>query len=144
MNKTLQTLVVDSDALIALFNREDSNFKTAKALFERFYEQKVRLIYPATVLVETVDTIQRRLKKYEIAKQLVCLILSAEFAKESVESINGIYLEEGAKYFQEEKDNRKTLADAIVIAVANKNNVDGIFSFDEGYKKVGYQLASEF
>lgn len=94
-------------------------------------------------MVETIDTIQRRLKKYKIAKQIAQLISNAEFAKESVESIDGVYLKEAVKYFEIEKENRKTLADAIVVAVAKRNSVDGILSFDKWYKKLGYRLAFE-
>lgn len=143
-NTDVQTLIVDSDALIALFNKDDSNFSEARILFESFYKQKTRLIYPSTTLVETIDTIQRRLKKYEVAQQLAQFISSAEFVVESVESIDGAYLKEAVAYFKSETGNRKTLADAVVVAVAKKNNADGIFSFDEWYKKLGYKLASEF
>lgn len=142
-NAGVQTLIVDSDALIALFNKDDSNFSKAKILFESFYEQKTRLIYPSTTLVETIDTIQRRLKKYEVAHKIAQLISSADFAAESVESIDGIYLKEAAKYFEAEGNNRKTMADAVVVAVAKKTNADGIFSFDEWHKRLGYKLASE-
>lgn len=138
-----QTVVVDADAVIALFNPEDSNHSKAEALFESFYEQGARLIYPATALVETVDTIQRRLKKYDVSTQIAQLIADAEFAAEAVEPIDGAYLKEAIKYFQDETGNRKTLADAVVVAVAKKTNADGIFSFDEWYQKIGYKLASE-
>lgn len=138
-----QTLVVDSDAIIALFNPEDSNYSKAQAFFEAFYEQKARLIYPATTLVETVDTIQRRLKKYEVSSKIAELISSAELATESVEPIDGAYLKEAVRYFQAETDHRKTLADAVVVAVAKKLNADGIFSFDKWYQKLGYKLASD-
>lgn len=137
-----QTLVVDADAIIALFNPEDSNHSKAQALFEAFYEQKTRLIYPSTALVEAVDTIQRRLKKYAVSAQIAELISSAAFVTESVEPIDGACLKEAAKYFQSEKSNRKTLADAVVVAVAKKMNADGIFSFDERYQKQGHKLAS--
>lgn len=139
----VKTLIVDTDALIALFNKDDSNFSKAKVLFESFYEQKTRLIYPSTALVETIDTIQRRLKKYEVAKQLAQLILSSDLTVESVEPINGNYLKAAVKYFEAEGSNRKTLADAVVVAVAKKLNADGIFSFDEWYQKLGYKLAAE-
>lgn len=135
-----RTVVVDSDALIALFNPEDSSYSKAQVLFESFYEQKTRLIYPATALVETVDTIQRRLKKYEVSAQIAELISSAEL---TVEPVDGTYLKEAVKYFQEERNSRKTLADAVVAAVAKKINADGVFSFDEWYKKLGVKLASE-
>lgn len=136
-------LIVDSDAIIALFNPEDSNYSKAQTLFESFYEQKTRLVYPATTLVETVDTIQRRLKKYAISVQIAQLIASSEIATESVEPIDGVYLKEAVKYFQQETSNRKTLADSVVVAVAKKLKADGIFSFDDWYQKLGYKLASE-
>lgn len=139
----IKTLVVDSDALIALFNNADSNFSKAEALFESFYEQKTRLVYPSTTLVETVDTIQRKLKKYVVAQQIAQLISSAELTIESVEPIDGNYLKEAARYFEAEKTNRKTLADAVVAAVAKKLNADGILSFDSWYHKLGFKLASE-
>lgn len=142
-NTTGQTLIVDSDAVIALFNPEDSNHSKTQAFFESFYEQKTRLIYPATTLVETVDTIQRRLKKYEVSTQIAKLISNTEFATESIESIDGTYIKEAVKYFQDETSNRKTLADAIVVAVAKKLDANGIFGFDEWYHKFGYKLAEE-
>lgn len=136
-------LIVDSDAIIALFNPEDSNYSKAQILFESFYEQKTRLVYPATTLVETVDTIQRRLKKYQVSVQIAQLISSSEFTTGSVEQIDGVCIKEAVKYFQEETNNRKTLADAVVVAVAKKLKADGIFSFDDWYQKLGYKLASE-
>lgn len=140
-NTSEQTLIVDSDAIIALFNPSDSNHSKAQDLFERFYEQKTRLIYPSTTLVEAIDTIQRRLKKYEISRQIAQLISSAEFATEGIEPVDGAYLKEAVKYFQNETSHRKTLADAIVVAVAKKLKANGIFGFDEWYQKFGYQLA---
>lgn len=136
-------LIVDSDAIIALFNPEDSNYSKAQILFESFYEQKTRLVYPATTLVETIDTIQRKLKKYQVSVQIAQLISTSEFATESVEPIDGVCIKEAVKYFQEETNNRKTLADAVVVAVAKKLKADGIFSFDDWYQKLGYKLASE-
>ena len=101
------------------------------------------MIYPATALVETVDAIQRRWKKYDVSAPIAELIASSELTAESIEAIDGAYLKEAVKYFQQESNNRKTLADAVVAAVANKVKADGIFSFDEWYIQLGFKLASD-
>lgn len=141
MNNLTSVVVVDSDVLIALFNKNDTNFSKVEKLFKFFYEQKVRIIYPSTTLVETVDTLQRRLKKHHEAAQVVKLITEAKFARESIEAVDGDYLKEAAKIFQSGISNRTTLADAVVAAVARKNKADAIFSFDDWYSKLGFTLA---
>ena len=143
-NSTPKTVVVDSDALIALFNKDDSNFSKSEGLFQTLLEEKVRIIYPSTVLVETVDTIQRRLKKHDEAAQIVKLIAQAQFTAESIEAVDSAYLKEAADLFNSGgSGTRKTLADCVVMAVTEKHNADAIFSFDEGYSKQGFKLVSK-
>ena len=137
----VKIVVIDSDALIALFNKDDVNTKQAEILFEKLYTEKARLIYPATTLVETVDTLQRKLKKHNEAIQIIKLIGSAQFATDSIEAVDGDYFKEGVKFFEQRKSHGNTLADSIVAAVAKKHNAHAIFSFDGWYKKLGFKLA---
>ena len=136
-------VVVDSDALIALFNKDDTNIKQAESFLEKLYDEKARLIYPATTLVETVDTLQRKLKKHTEAVQIVKFIGNAQFATESIEAVSGIYLKEAVKFFEQRTSHRNTLADSIVAAIAKKHNADAIFSFDGWYKKLGFKLVAD-
>lgn len=136
-------IIVDSDALIALFNKDDAHADKAQTLFETLYLKKARLIYPATMLVETIDTLQRKLKKNEEASQIAHLIAGAEFAQESIEPINGVLLKEAVEVFRQSKTQSNTLADAIVATVARKYSADAIFSFDLWYKKQGFSLISD-
>jgi predicted nucleic acid-binding protein len=133
-------VVVDSDALIALFNKEDPHSKTVEKLVEVLHEQKARLIYPVTTLVETVDTMQRKIKNHEVAVRVVQLITESYLANESIESVNNEELKEAAKIYKKGFTNKTTLADSVVAAIAKKYNADAILSFDEWYQKQGFKL----
>lgn len=135
----ITTVVVDTDSLIALFNKDDANNQKAEILFQTLYQKKVRLIYPATTLVETVDTLQRRLKKYKEAEEIARLIGHAQFAEESIETISGSILKDAVFYFEKRQSKGNTLADAVVAAVAKKYNAT-VFSFDDWYRKLGFKL----
>lgn len=141
-NQKITTVIVDTDALFALFNKDDANAQKAENLFQILYEQKVRLLYPATTLVETIDTLQRRLKKHEEATQVATLISSSQFAIESIEPISGQILKDAATFFEKNQSKQITLADCVVAAVAKKYKAV-IFSFDNWYKKLGYRLVTD-
>jgi predicted nucleic acid-binding protein len=141
-NHKLTTVIVDTDALFALFNKDDANAQKAENLIQILYEQKVRLLYPATMLVETIDTLQRKLKRHEEAAQVTTLISSSQFAIESIEPISGDILRVAATYFEKNQSKQITLADCVVAAVAKKYNAI-IFSFDNWYKKMGFRLVPD-
>ena len=136
------TVVVDTDSLIALFNKDDANSKKAEILFQMLYQKKARLIYPATTLAETVDTLQRRLKKHKEAEEIARLIGAAQFAQESIESITGAILKDAVSFFKKRQSKGNTLADAVVAAVAQKYNAS-VFSFDDWYRKLGFKLVPD-
>lgn len=138
----VSTVVVDTDSLIALFNKDDSNNQKAEILFQTLYQKKALLIYPATTLVETVDTLQRRLKKHKEAEEIARLIGSAQFAQESIENISGSTLKDAVFYFEKRQSKGNTLADAVVAAVAQKYNAS-VFSFDDWYRKLGFKLVPD-
>lgn len=138
----VSTVVVDTDSLIALFNKDDSNSQKAEILFQMLYQKKARLIYPATTLVETVDTLQRKLKKHKEAEEIARLIRSAQFAQESIENITGNMLKDAVFYFEKRQSKDNTLADAVVAAVAKKYNAS-VFSFDDWYRKLGFKLVPD-
>lgn len=138
----IPTIVIDTDSLIALFNKDDTNSKKAEILFLMLYQKKARLIYPATTLVETVDTLQRRLKKHEEAEEVAHLIGAAQFAQESIETITGAILKDAVSFFEKRQRKGNTLADAVVAAVAQKYNAS-VFSFDDWYRKLGFKLVPD-
>ncbi len=133
-------MAVDSSALIALFHENDANHAKAEELFKKALEAKLRLIYPTTALVETVDTMIRKIKNQSVAEAVVELILNTQIS--DIESIGAEDTKAAAKVFKNNPDKRKTLADAIVAVVAQKYN-GAIFAFDKGFKDLGFKLAEE-
>src|SRR5258708_5782301 len=113
-------LVVDSSALIALFHEKDANHVKAEQLFNQISQAKLRVIYPATILVETVDTMLRKIKDRSVAETVAELILSAQIS--DIESIAAEDIKASSKVFKDNPDKRKTLADATVAVTAKKNN----------------------
>ncbi len=139
----LQTVVVDSDGLIALFHKDDAHFLKAQALFVTLYEQNAALLYPSTTIVETIDTLQRKFKNHETAGDIARLITSAEFADEAIVSVDSAILKQATTLFASIKNTHHTLADAIVATIAKKYQTDLIFSFDNGYRKLGFKLITD-
>lgn len=140
MRNLSKTVVVDTDALIALFNKDDKHAATALSLLEELYKQEVRLLYPSTTVVEAVTAIQRKLTEPDLAAQIIEVMRRNELVTEPVDQA---VLEEAVKYFNPKGSKQNTLFDAIVAAIAKRYNADAIFSFDEWYTKQNFRLASE-
>lgn len=133
------TIIVDSDGLIGSFDPDDTHHQTAKEILIRF-GKNTRIIYPATVLVESITFFQGRLDRPDLASSLLELINRNIL---EIESINASILQEASIFMNFKSSKHNTLFDAIVAAVAKKYQADAIFSFDKFYKSKGFKLASE-
>lgn len=136
----LQTIVVDADALIALFNRDDLHASRAMALLERLSADGVRLVHPATTIAEAVTTLQRRFSNPQATAKLVRLVHAGNLALEPVDA--GV-LTEALTLFHPQGSKQNTLFDAIVAAVAKRLHATAIFSFDHWYAIQGFTLVAE-
>lgn len=135
-------IVVDSDGLIGMFDSEDAHFLTVQVILQKLSKSKHKLIYPATVIAETITLLKLRLKRREAADQIAELLLDSQLAIEPVDEFilkDAIILIEQV----EKGSNHNTLFDGVVAAIAQKYNADAIFSFDKFYKKQGFKLALE-
>lgn len=133
-------IVVDSDALIGSLYLQDQHYKNSQEIRFKLAKNNARLIYPATVIVETTTFLQGRLDKPELAKQVIQLISDSSLV---IEPIDKDILQKASKYMDFKSSKHNTLFDAIVAAVAQKYKADAIFSFDKFYEKKGFKLASE-
>ncbi len=132
--------MVDSDALIGSLYSQDQHFKISKQIRVKLAKLNAKLVYPATVIVETATFLQGRLNKPELAEQVIGLVTNQELI---IEAIDGEILQEASAFVDFSGSKHNTLFDAIVAAVAKKYKADAIFSFDKFYKSKGFKLASE-
>ena len=134
----MKTVIVDSDALIALLNKDDLLANKAIKTLEGLHKLEARLLYPATTLVETTTTLQRRLSNATLTRDIVKMIKESQFpivavAQETIESAEELFNPSGSK--------QNTLFDAVVAVIAKQQKADAVFSFDSWYEKVGLTLA---
>lgn len=134
----MKTVIVDSDALIALLNKDDLLAERALKTLEGLYRLEVRLLYPATTLVETTTTLQRRLSDASLTKEIVKMIKESQFP---VVAVDQEIIKSAEELFNPSASKQNTLFDAVVAAIANLQKAYAVFSFDSWYEKVGLTLA---
>lgn len=139
MKSRLRTVVVDADALIALFNKDDLHATTAMNLLERLTTDNIRLLYPATTIAETVTTLRRRFNNAQAVVEVVHVIQAGNL---TIEPVDMQVLTEALALFKPSGSKQNTLFDAIVAAVAKHHHAEAIFSFDQWYEKQGFVLAA--
>lgn len=135
-----KVVVVDSDSIFALYNPNDPLNGKAAGILQQLITQGYQLIYPASVIFEIVSLFQRVLPTQTVTTKLIEMIKNDQIL---IYVIDEDSLKEAAKIFHPKGSKQNTLIDCSVAAIAKKINADGIFSFDDWFKKLGYKLASE-
>ena len=134
------TIIVDSDGLIGSLNPADSHFSLSQTILSKLAQKGAKLIYPVTVIAESVTFFQGRLNKPELANQIIQLIKENLL---NIESVGVKTLQLASSYMDFKGSKHNTLFDCIVAAVAKEYKADAIFSFDGYYKKKGFKLVSQ-
>lgn len=135
----MKTVVVDTDALIALVNKDDALASDAVRTLQDLYANEVKLVYPSTTIVEAITTFQRKLSNSGLAGDIAQMLRGGQF---NIVPVDQNILEEAELLFKPDGSKQNTMFDAVVAVVANAINADAIFSFDRWYEKVGLRLAS--
>jgi predicted nucleic acid-binding protein len=140
MKHDVHTIIVDADALIALFNEGDVHAARSIGLLDHLIADGALILHPATTIVEAVTTLQRRLNNPQAAAEIVRLVKEAKLA---VEPVNDAVLAEALALFNPHGSKQNTLFDAVVAAIARRLKADAIFSFDRWYEKQGFRLVAQ-
>ena len=140
MTAQLPIIVVDADALIGLFYDQDAHAQEALEIAQKLQSLNAKLIYPATTIIETVTTLQRKLQRPDVVKQIMALV---ERTPLIIEPVDSTILAEALALFDPDGSKKNTLFDAVVAAIAAKVSAKAIFSFDGWYEKQGFTLAHQ-
>lgn len=135
----MKTAVVDSDALIALLNKDDALADEALQTLENLHRQEFRLLYPVTAITEATTTLQRKLSNSTLAAALVKMINESQL---HVVAVDQEILKLAGSIFRPSGSKQNTLFDAVIAAVTKQYEADAVFSFDVWYEKIGLTLAS--
>mgnify|MGYP001592502687 CR=1 FL=1 len=131
-------VVVDSDAIFAIYNPNDPLNAKAVKTFQKLITQGYQLIYPASVLFEIVSLFQRVLPVPTVTDKLVDMIKNDQIL---IHPIDTEILKKSAQLFDPSGSKKNTLIDCSVVAIAKKIKADGVFAYDAFYAKQGLELA---
>lgn len=139
MTKT-KTVVVDSDAIFALYNPNDPLNKKATKTFQQLVAQGYELFYPTSVIFEIISLFQRVLPTPIITGKLTEMIKNDQIL---IYVIDTETLKEAACLFNPAGSKKNTLVDCSVAVIAKKIKANGVFAYDEFYSKHGLKMAED-
>lgn len=133
-------VVVDSDAIFALYNPNDPLNTQATQTFQKLIEADCQLIYPASVILEIVSLFQRVLPTPAVTAALIEIIKDNQL---SIHPVDANILKKSAEIFNPTGSKKNTLIDCSVLVIAKEIKADGVFAYDEFYTKQGLKPAED-
>lgn len=140
MQDNIKIVVVDADAIMALVNEDDANHEHAVKISSILSEQNATLLVPVSAVIEAITALKRAIDRPDLAKTLIEMCESGSIP---VIDVTADILPLAILFINPEGSKKDTFFDAVIAAIAKKNNADAIFSFDKGYKKTKILLISE-
>lgn len=140
MANMIKTIVVDSDAIFAIYNPNDPLNTQATQTFRELVNKGYQLIYPTSVVFEVISLFQRVLPKPAVTAKLTEMIRNDQLL---ISVVDGDILKESASLFNPSGSKKNTLIDCSVVVVAKKIKADGVFAYDEFYAKQGLKPAED-
>ena len=136
-----RTVIVDSDAHIGLIHKDDKLHRRCLEVSKFLAQNNFTVITPYPIVLEAATTLSRAkpVKRPDLSAKLL-----KDFAStEETTPIDTNVSELVAKLYDPKTSAKNTPFDHYVLALAIKNNVRVVFSFDSFYKKHGLILAEE-
>ena len=137
MNKAF-TIFVDSDAFVALTKEDDSNHKKAKDIFLELQDKPVTFVTSNYVFSEVATVLSQKVDhKTAVAyinnmKSQDCVFIVERITEKTEEAATQIFIKQTSK--------NVSFVDCTNIALIGEKHMDGIFSFDDDYKRNRIQL----
>lgn len=140
MNKQ-KTVLVDSDAFVALAKEDDTNHKKAKKILTKLSKKPVLYMTSNYVFSETVTVVSQRVghdQALAFIKELKspASLFSMQWIDEKLERV-------AIKIFKKQTSKNISFVDCTNMALIKHHRLDAIFSFDSTYKKNDFTLVED-
>lgn len=135
------TVIVDSDALIGLIHEDDQLHEKCLEISQYLSLNSCGTVVPYPIVLEAATTLAR---DSSIARSDLAAKLLSDYASiEEEPSYNSDVTDLVAKLYDPKTSKKNTPFDHYVLAIAKKNNIRYVFSFDSFYKKNGLTLMED-
>lgn len=128
--------IVDTDALLGLFNTNDASHLKAVALAKLALQRGINFFILPTTLCEFALLASSRIGAKQ-AQQAVSILTASDYLGID---INEEMTKEAVKLYGQQTSKEESLFDCFVMIAAKKIRADFILSFDKGYIKRGFTL----
>ena len=135
----ISAVFVDSSIYFALNNLADPHFRKAHFLAKKLQEKSVRLFTATHILLEVTTLLSQRIG-HEIAVKFLDDIRDGET---TILHPSEYLILEGESLFKKQKSKNVSYADCMSFAIMRERNIKVAFSFDQDFKKNGYQLLQD-
>lgn len=124
-------ILFDTDAFVGWFWSKDAHHITAKRIFEKIKQERLRMVTTSWVVAETATVLSNR-----VDQQLACMYLKRiRKAKFPIIHIDESLQDEAAKLFEKQTRKRTSMIDCGNVVVTQLFNIPTIFSFDKFYNR---------
>lgn len=132
-------VIVDSDALIGLIHEDDKLHERCLKVSEYLTQNSFATVVAYPSVLEASTTLSRKAKRPDLAGKLLRDHTSIGNFSNYDHNVGKLVVE----LYDPKTSNKNTPFDHYVLALAKKNNIKIIFSFDSFYKKNGLMLIEE-
>lgn len=139
MNKPLIVLA-DADVIIAQAHIRDVNHELTLQLGQKLLKTGAHILFPATANAEAITSLQRKYSDLQLAASTLIFFTDPAVA---IEEVGQEVIQQANKFVDPNGNKKKTLFDCIVAALTKKYQTNSIFSFDDWYRKLGFQLVAD-
>ncbi len=133
------SILVDSDGLIGLINPSDPNHSKCVEISNYLTANSLGTIVPYPIVLEAATTLTRKINRPDLAKEILANNAAIDDKPKLDEDVSALV----SNSYWQNTSNKNTPFDHYLCALAKKNNIKYIFSFDSFYKKQGLTLAEE-
>lgn len=135
-------VLVDADALIGLIHEDDLLHKRCLKVSSYLAKNSCATIVPYPIVLEAATTLakDKTIRRPDLAAKLLKDYLNLK--TEACYETNVASLV--AKLYNSQTSKKNSPFDYYILAVAKKNNIKLVFSFDSFYKKQGLTLIEDF
>lgn len=134
-------VIVDSDALIGLIHEDDQLHSRCLNVSNYLSLNSLGTIVPYPIVLEAAATLARdkTIKRPDLAAKLLSDFASIEEEPPYSEDVAGLV----AELYDPKTSKKNSPFDHYLLALAQKNTIKYVFSFDTFYKKNGLTLAED-
>lgn len=138
----MKSIIVDSDALVALSKIDDLHHGAATGIQENLSKRDITLCTSNYVFAETVTVISQRVG-FRAAVSFINVMKSDKSAfiiiwiNEEIEKL-------AIEIFKTQSSKNVSFVDCTNMALMQKEKIDAIFSFDKVYKKNRYKMMEDY